>query len=167
MSEMGILGYHETPMRVRFGEVDQYRVLWHGHVLAYFEVARADLVRQFHLSVTDLDELGFTVPILELQVQYKHRAHHDELLSIQSSLVKPPMRSPFLEYVYVIVNGKGTEIVHGRTRQIVMQRNGELVTRLPDALDARIREIWSYLAKRPRWSSEQTAHLTALARSSV
>ncbi len=81
-----ILGYHETPVRVQFKEVDRYGQLWHGHAASYFEIGRADLVRKFDLSVSALLKEKVMAPLIDLSCEYKIPAFDDELLKIQTTL---------------------------------------------------------------------------------
>jgi len=48
--------YHETPLQVRFHEVDTYGVVWHGHYIGWFEAGRNDLTERFHLGPLQLKE---------------------------------------------------------------------------------------------------------------
>ncbi|EPX63069.1 Thioesterase superfamily [Cystobacter fuscus DSM 2262] len=151
-----VLGYHETPGRVRFGEVDRYGYLWHGHALAYFEAARADLARRTRLSVSELLEFNLAVPMVDLWIEYKKPAHEDEELVTQISLLRQPLRTPFIQFAYRIVKLQdGQEVLRGRTRQLVMPQNGTLRTRLPDEIQSRLESVWSYLETCPRWQEEQ------------
>ena len=96
-------GYQETPVRVQFGLVDRYGTLWHGHVPAFLEIARADLARPFALGASDLLEANLAVPMLELDCQYKAPAVDDDSLVVQSTLLKPALPLPELVFRYRIV----------------------------------------------------------------
>lgn len=151
-----VLGYHETPGRVRFGEVDRYGYLWHGHALAYFEAARADLARRTQLGAGDLLEFNLAVPMVDLWVEYKKPAHEEDELVTQISLLRQPLRNPFIQFAYRIVKPQdGQEVLRGRTRQLIMPQGGKLLTRLPDEIQRRLESVWSYLETRPRWQEEQ------------
>ena len=49
---------HETHLKVRFCEVDLYQVVWHGHYLSWFEVARNELASRFGLDTMQLKEVA-------------------------------------------------------------------------------------------------------------
>ena len=160
MTPSGVLGYHETIARVRFGQVDRYGMLWHGHAPALFEAARADIARRFGLGVPALLELNLTAPMVEIHCEYKQPAFEDEELITQSSLLKPPMRTPFVTFFYRVAKVEGSqEVLRGRTRQLIMQQDGKTFTRLPDAVQERLEALWDYLGGRPRWTLEQTREL--------
>lgn len=147
-----ILGYHETPIRVQFGHVDRYGYLWHGHALSYFEMARADLVRNFELSASALLKEKLAVPMIELSCEYKNPAYDDERLVIQSTLVKPNDPTPYLNFVYRIVRDEGDEnILQGKTKQLIMRNDGRLLIRVPPIIQERTGKLWNYLANQKRW----------------
>ena len=147
-----MLGYHETPIRVQFGHVDQYGYLWHGHALSYFEIARADLVRNFELSASALLEEKLAVPMIELSCEYKNPAYDDEKLVIQSTLVKPSDPTPYLDFIYRVVREEGDEnILQGKTTQLIMRNDGRLLIRVPSTIQERIEKLWNYLANQKRW----------------
>jgi acyl-CoA thioester hydrolase len=147
-----VLGYHETSVRVRFGQVDSYTMLWHGHVLSFFEVARADLARSFELSARDLQEVDVAIPMIELACQYKNPAYEDDLLTVQSTLLKPSLPIPEFAFRYRLLRAADAkEIARGSTRQVLVRRSGRLIIRLPEGLQERLQLVWDYLAKRPVW----------------
>jgi acyl-CoA thioester hydrolase len=147
-----LLGYHETPVRVRFGEVDHYGYLWHGNVLAYFECVRVDLARAFNLLSADLMAIELILPMLEATCVYKNPAFEDEELIVQGTALKPSVLAPFLTIIYRAVKAKTRqEVFRGRTRQVFMQRDGRLITRLPEIVRTRLAELWGYLEKAPSW----------------
>jgi acyl-CoA thioester hydrolase len=147
-------------MRVRFGEVDRYGMLWHGHAASLFETARADLARRFDLGVSSLLDLNLTIPMVEMSCTYKKPAFEDEELVIQSSLLRPPNRTPVITFFYRVTKLRDREVVlHGWTRQLIMRQDGKILTRLPDALQTRLSEVWTYLASRPAWTPKQIDEL--------
>ena len=146
------LGYHETPVRVQFGFVDRYGTLWHGHVPSFCEAARADLARPFDLGAPDLLAADLAVPMLELTCEYKSPAFDDDLLIVQSTLLKPPLPLPELRFQYRIVRpSTNSEIARVATRQLVVRSNGQVIVRLPPPIRERLARVWDYLARRPVW----------------
>lgn len=148
------LGYHSLRVRVAFGQVDSYGILWHGHALSYFEQARADLVRLFDLPAAKLLQAGLAVPMVDLQVQYRSPARDDDQLDVQITLLRPELPVPYLMFEYRIVHaGDRREILRGATRQIVTKSDGGVLIRLPGPVAACLENIWRYLDDRPRWDA--------------
>lgn len=147
------LGYQETAVRVQFGSVDRYGTLWHGHLPAYCEMARADLARPFGLGASDLLEADLVVPMLELHCVYKAPAYDDEALVVQSTLLKPQLPIPELAFLYrVRRTTTRDEIARVRTRQLLMRHEGRLLVRVPPAIQQRLERLWAHLSTQPVWS---------------
>ena len=151
----GLPGYHETPIRVAFGHVDNYGYLWHGHALSFFEMARADVVRPFGLAASELLKSDLAVPMLNLSVEYKNPAYDDEELVVQSTLARLTIPLPYLDFYYRIVrkqkDGGATEILRGKTRQIVVRKSGEVIIRIPQEMQNKLDRLREHLDSCPGW----------------
>lgn len=147
------LGYRSMRTRVQFGSTDAYGVLWHGNAPSLFEMARAELVREFELPAQKLFQEGLAVPMVDLSVEYKSPAYGDDELEIQSTLLRPELPLPYLLFEYRVFRCEtGTEVLRGRTRQILMRKDGRTLIRVPEAVRTRLEKIWSYLAEQPCWN---------------
>jgi acyl-CoA thioester hydrolase len=89
-------------LRVRYAETDQMNVVYHGNYTQYFEVARAESIRELGFTYKDMEALGIIMPIVELQIKYIRPAHYDDLLTIKTFLKELPTahRIEFLQEVY-------------------------------------------------------------------
>lgn len=140
------MGWHETALRVRFHEIDEYGIAWHGHHLAWFEVGRTDLVRRFDLTPTVLRREGLLVPIVRLEVDYREPARADEELLILTSL-EPP-RTAALTFLSEVRRQSDRHLLaRGRTSQVPIRESGELLYRLPPTIAARVEAMAAYLAE--------------------
>jgi acyl-CoA thioester hydrolase len=147
------LGHHDTEFRVPFGFVDGYGTCWHGHAAAFFEIARADLARPFGVGAAALRKEGLVVPMLEMGCEYKNPAFDDEMLVIESTLLRPSLPLPQLSFRYRVTRPvDGKEIFRGHTRQQIARHDGRLIVRIPPPVRDGLAAIWDYLAGRPRWA---------------
>lgn len=80
----------ETSVRVRYAETDQMGVVYHGNYAQYFEVARAESIRQLGLTYKDMEAMGIIMPIVELHTKFIRPAHYDDLLTIRTTLAQLP-----------------------------------------------------------------------------
>ena len=146
------LGYHAMRTRVQFGWIDAYGVLWHGHAQSFFEMARADLVRNFGLTARELFHEGLTVPMIDLSVEYTGPAYGDDEVEIQATLLRPELPFPYLMFEYRIFRVEtGAGVLRGRTRQLLMRKDGRTLIRIPDGVRDSLDRIWKYLDEKPRW----------------
>ena len=50
------------PFDIRFSEVDSMGVVWHGHYAMYFEDAREEFGKKYHLEYLFMYDQGFLSP---------------------------------------------------------------------------------------------------------
>lgn len=79
-----------TQVRVRYAETDQMNVVYHGNYAQYFEVARAEAIRQLGFTYKNMEALGTYMPITELHCKYLRPAHYDDLLTVKVILKEMP-----------------------------------------------------------------------------
>ncbi|HEX8460074.1 MAG TPA: thioesterase family protein [Segetibacter sp.] len=89
-------------VRVRYAETDQMNVVYHGNYAQYFEVARAESIRELGFTYKHMEAMGIIMPIVELSIKYIRPAHYDDLLTIKTTLKELPAdhRIEFLQEVY-------------------------------------------------------------------
>ena len=67
----------ETQIRVRYAETDQMGVVYHSNYFPYFEVARAESIRQLGFTYADMEKMGVIMPVIEVQCRYlRHGERH-------------------------------------------------------------------------------------------
>lgn len=79
-----------TQIRVRYAETDQMNVVYHGNYAQYFEVGRAEAIRNCGLSYKEIEALGVAMPIVELKIKFLRPAHYDDLLTVKTTLKELP-----------------------------------------------------------------------------
>jgi acyl-CoA thioester hydrolase len=80
----------ETHIRVRYAETDQMNVVYYGNYAQYFEVARAESIRNLGFTYKEMEEIGVIMPVVEMQTKYLRPAHYDDLLNIKTILRELP-----------------------------------------------------------------------------
>ena len=81
---------HKTKLRVRYGETDQMKYVYYGIYAQYFEVGRVELLRSLGLSYKKLEEMGYKLPVVNFNINYKQPAFYDDELTIETSVIKIP-----------------------------------------------------------------------------
>ena len=77
---------HKTNLRVRYAETDQMQYAYYGNYLEYFEVGRAEMMRERGLTYKQIEKNGYHTPVAEAFVKYKSPAFYDELLEIETKV---------------------------------------------------------------------------------
>lgn len=103
-----------TEIRVRYGETDQMGFLYYGHYALYYEVGRAEAIRQLGFTYRELEELGIQMPVVDLHVQYLRPAKYDDLITVQTSLKSLP-ESSSVQFHSELYNEAGQLINKGVT----------------------------------------------------
>jgi acyl-CoA thioester hydrolase len=136
--------YHETPLQVRFYEVDAYSVVWHGHYIGWFEVGRNELTERFDIGPLQLKEKNLLAPVVELICQFKLPATFGDSLIIQTTMERTEVAKLIFHY-RVLNQGNGKVLATGSTTHVLTDLNGNLQYRVPpDVLD-RIEAMRAYL----------------------
>jgi acyl-CoA thioester hydrolase len=76
--------------RARYRECDPMGVVYHAHVIDYFEAARTEALRAAGLPYRALEESGIIMPVVDLAVRYHRSAYYDDLLAVDVQFPEPP-----------------------------------------------------------------------------
>jgi acyl-CoA thioester hydrolase len=113
----------ETTIRVRYAETDRMGLLHHANYLIYFEQARIDLLRQMGGSYRELEDQGYLLVLVKVEVKYKAPAYFDDTLTIRTTVTRTsPIR---LEHKYEVFRD-GKVIAEGATTLGCVDREGKL-----------------------------------------
>jgi acyl-CoA thioester hydrolase len=103
----------ETNIRVRYSETDQMNVVYHGNYAQYFEVARAEAIREMGITYKEMEEMGIVMPIVELHTKFLRPAKYDDLLTIKTQLRELPTDHR-VEFHHEVYNDEGKLLTIGR-----------------------------------------------------
>ncbi|HLP39316.1 thioesterase family protein [Lacibacter sp.] len=103
----------ETNIRVRYSETDQMNVVYHGNYAQYFEVARAEAIREMGITYKEIEEMGIVMPIVELHTKFLRPAKYDDLLTIKTQLRELPTGHR-IEFHHEVYNEEGKLLTIGR-----------------------------------------------------
>jgi acyl-CoA thioester hydrolase len=76
---------------VRYAETDQMNVVYYGNYAQYFEVARAESIRNLGLTYKEMEAAGVMMPVVEMQTKFLRPAHYDDLLTIKTIMRELPV----------------------------------------------------------------------------
>ena len=57
-------------LEVPFHDVDSMGIVWHGHYLKYFEIARTALMRRVGMDLAEMNASGCVWPVVTCEVKY-------------------------------------------------------------------------------------------------
>lgn len=102
-----------TQLRVRYAETDQMGFVYYGNYPQYYEVARADAMRNLGMTYREMEEKGVVMPIATMQIKYIRPAHYDDLLTIKT--IVPGLPASRMHFDYEVYNEDNELINKGTT----------------------------------------------------
>jgi acyl-CoA thioester hydrolase len=125
--------------RVRYSETDQMGVAYHGHYLAWCEMARTEHMRRLGVRYRDLEDRGIRLAVSEAQVRFAKSARYDDQLRVTAWLTDAASRRITFGYRVERVDD-GALLATAETSLISLDGGGR-PARLPDDVLSRLEEI--------------------------
>ena len=101
-------------LRVPFYDIDMAGIVWHGHYLKYFELARCDLLDAIGYSYQQMMDTGVLWPIIDTSIRYVHPLILDQEVVVSARLLEWEIR---MVIEYTVRDGNGLEYTRGKTVQ--------------------------------------------------
>jgi acyl-CoA thioester hydrolase len=136
----------ETEDVVRFNEVDEWGMAWHGHYMAWFEAGRMALLRRFDLLPKQMVELGYVAPVIRLTCDFKHPAGSGDAIIIRTTAAKPEIAALTFKFEVLLKNNR-TLLAHGETTQVLLTTEKKMVYRFTGELERRIDRLVHFCHK--------------------
>ena len=76
----------EVIVKIPFHDVDMMGVAWHGHYVKYCEIARCALLDTFAYNYREMQESGYSWPVIEMKIRYARPARMGQKVRIKASL---------------------------------------------------------------------------------
>lgn len=109
-----------TTITVPFHDIDIMNIVWHGHYLKYFELARTKLMQKAGLDWPDLKELGFAMPVVDCQIKFRKPLTYGKVYEVTAEIRE--MDYPALEVHYqIFCQEAGQRMAQGKTRQTYLE----------------------------------------------
>ncbi len=104
----------ETKIRVRYGETDQMGYLYYGFYALYYEVGRAEAIRELGFTYRRMEEMGIMMPVAELNAKYFRPALYDDLVTVRT-ILKELSEGPKIQFHSELYNEQGELLNKGVT----------------------------------------------------
>lgn len=132
----------ETTLRVRYAETDQMNVVYHGNYAQYFEVARAEAIRELGFTYKEMEAMGVVMPIVELHTKFLRPAVYDDLLTIKTQLREMPTDHR-IEFHHEVYNEEGKLLTIGRIVLYFLDAKTMARSKMPEALEQHIQPYFT------------------------
>ncbi|HTT66479.1 MAG TPA: thioesterase family protein [Gemmatimonadales bacterium] len=125
--------------RVRYSETDQMGVAYHGHYLAWCEMARTEHMRRLGVRYRDLEDRGVRLAVSEAHVRFAKSARYDDPLRVSAWLTAVASRR--LAFGYRIERTDDDAVLATAETALVSIDGTGRLTRLPDDVLAHLEEL--------------------------
>lgn len=128
-------------IEVPFHDVDVMAVVWHGHYIKYFEIARCALLRLFNYDYPQMRASGYAWPIVECQLKYVRPARFGQWIQVKATLVEYENR---IRIAYEVRDrASGERLTKGLTTQVAVDMaSGELQLVAPPIVLQEVERAW-------------------------
>ena len=135
--------FFRAKVRVLYGDTDAGGVVYNANFLRYFEIGRTELMREHVCSYSEIEKLGFVLPVIECWARYKAPAFYDDLLTVETTVAEVSKLK--CKFAYRVIRkesetGRPKLLVKGFTVHAAVTRAGKL-TRLPDEIIHKISQL--------------------------
>jgi acyl-CoA thioester hydrolase len=113
-----------TDIRVRYVETDRMGFAHHGNYLAWFELARVQMMDDVNYPYREMEEDGYLLPVLEVSVKYLRSVTFDDRVTIEATMAEKPALRMQIDYT---VRCAGEITATGFTRHAFINRKGQPV----------------------------------------
>lgn len=103
----------QTAIRVRYAETDQMNVVYYGNYAQYFEVARAEAIRDLGITYKEMEQMGIVMPVVEMHTKFLRSARYDDMLTVKTELRELP-KDHRIEFHHEVYNEAGKLLTVGR-----------------------------------------------------
>jgi acyl-CoA thioester hydrolase len=136
---MDLSPWFEHTLRVRYQETDQMKVVYHTNYVNWFEIGRTELIRSLGMTYRTIEEMGLLLPLVDLQMQFKHPAKYDDIITIRTQIADySHIRLQFNSEI----RREDKLLVSGTTRHIWLNRDWK-----PTRIDKAAPELYGLIQK--------------------
>jgi len=132
----------ETKVRVRYAETDQMGVVYHSNYFQYFEVARAEAIRELGYTYANMEKEGIIMPIVEVNARYLRPAFYDQLLTIKTTLKELPVHHK-IEFYQEVFDENNELLTTGRVILYFMEMKTKKRHVMPEELLKKLQPFFS------------------------
>ena len=104
-----------------------------------FEVGRVELLRSLGITYKELENLGFALPVVNYNINYKKPAFYDDELTIETTIKEPP--SIKIIFNYRTLNEKGEVLNTAEATLVFVNKETGIPCLSPEILTTKFNKI--------------------------
>jgi len=134
---MGSDGWHETKIRVRYKDTDRLGVVYYGNYLTFFEVGRAEFMRDLGFPYSEIEADGYSLVVTEAHAKYHGNVGYDAMVTVKTAISE--IRGARMRFDYEVLADNGKLLVSGYTVHGCINAKSR-PSRIPSSVKAAIEE---------------------------
>lgn len=107
-------------------------VVYHGNYAQFFELGRTEWLRKLGITYKNMEISGIMLPVISLNCNFIKSAKYDDILTIETFLIKKPTVK--INFEYKIINQENELICTGSSVLAFVNTKTGRPTRCPDYL---------------------------------
>ena len=131
---------NKISFRVRYGETDQMKYVYHGNYAQYFEMGRIEWLRNIGISYKAMENSGIMLPVHSSNTRFLKPAKYDDVLTLKTTLTEKP--SVKIHFAYELFNQEKELIATGSTILVFVDMTKNKPVRMPDTISQKISPLF-------------------------
>ena len=127
----------ETQIRIHYALTDQMGVVYHGHYAQFYEIGRAESLRQIGYSYKDIEALGIIMPVVDIHSRFLRPAKYEDLITVRTTLKELPVHHKIV-FHHEIYNEDKELLNTGTVSLYFMEAKGMKRCEMPAALKEKL-----------------------------
>ncbi len=119
-----------SQIRVRYADTDQMKSVYYAKYYEYFEQGRSDLLREIGMPYSEIEALGYFLPVVESHARYISSARYDDLIEVKTIVREIPAARIRIDYE-IRRAGKTDLLIEGYTVHSFVKSDTGRPTRAP------------------------------------
>jgi acyl-CoA thioester hydrolase len=131
----------ETQIRIHYALTDQMGIVYHGHYAQFYEIGRAEAIRQLGYTYKDIEAMGIFMPVTDIHSKFLRPAKYDDLITVKTTLKELPLQHKII-FNSEIYNEKNELLNTGDVTLYFMQADGMKRCNMPEALKEKLKQYF-------------------------
>jgi len=127
----------ENQIRIHYALTDQMGVVYHGHYAQFYEIGRAEWLRQLNYSYKDIEAMGIIMPVVDIHSRFLRPARYEDLITVKTILKELPVHHKIV-FHHEIYNERGDLLNTGDVTLYFMQAKDMKRCEMPSLLKEKL-----------------------------
>jgi acyl-CoA thioester hydrolase len=118
-----------TKIRVTYADTDAMGIVYHTNYIKWFEIGRAELLRELGIPYSKIEIMGYNLPLTEVNCHYLYPARYDQVVLVETEILF--LKRATVKFSYSIYDEtKEKVLVEGESVHACLNKQGKIV-RIP------------------------------------